>query len=565
MLMEMPNSNIIRRDDLGGNKDESSVTAETKSESGSGSLFVDFADKPVPEGITIAKYRGGITTHFPALLHAMLTRAKADGYDEVCSWKSHGRSFAVYDRDSFVKDVMPKYFRQSQFASFQRQLNLYGFQRLSSKGTAESGAYYHALFLRSRHDLCPAIQRSTEKELRESKTKLTKDEEKRKALLEPDFSKMNAMPEIGEEEVKQARRVTNPQRKAPPPPSSLEPKVQSLKAPALGDGDMFAVPALPEENAVDNAYASIFLSQDEPDMSWMEPRPIAPEAESQLHTAAVLSGSPPSAAQALALGNEMPLDPLALPTHVASTPSMGQMSLPPPPLESEKTHLPTVKRSRSSRTQDTSGMLSRSPQDDGMVSFLHDVDLSDVEEAPPPSKLLNLSLSSPAGMNGLHAMVKPVMPLPSSSNGSGALWQNNAQQRISQTRPRPQVKLPRSFQGITEFPLDEPLMVTKSFSPFPVVYVNSSLEKAFSLTREKIMDKPLQGMCQHKSDTIKLCAAAGKVRQLQSRENGVTLSFACGNGNLPLSCEATLGPFFMSDLSQIHDLEFIVWHFNVKR
>jgi len=362
MLMEMPNSNIIRRDDLGGNKDESSVTAETKSESGSGSLFVDFADKPVPEGITIAKYRGGITTHFPALLHAMLTRAKADGYDEVCSWKSHGRSFAVYDRDSFVKDVMPKYFRQSQFASFQRQLNLYGFQRLSSKGTAESGAYYHALFLRSRHDLCPAIQRSTEKELRESKTKLTKDEEKRKALLEPDFSKMNAMPEIGEEEVKQARRVTNPQRKAPPPPSSLEPKVQSLKAPALGDGDMFAVPALPEENAVDNAYASIFLSQDEPDMSWMEPRPIAPEAESQLHTAAVLSGSvsvanpvpnlsrcmpsmpnfsqplvqqPPSAAQALALGNEMPLDPLALPTHVASTPSMGQMSLPPPPLESE--------------------------------------------------------------------------------------------------------------------------------------------------------------------------------------------------------------------------------------
>ena len=78
------------------------------------SQFLDYAHRPIPEGVTLTKYRGGITTHFPALLHAMLSRADSDGYGHIVNWMDHGRAFAVYDRRGFVEVVMPKFFRQTQ-------------------------------------------------------------------------------------------------------------------------------------------------------------------------------------------------------------------------------------------------------------------------------------------------------------------------------------------------------------------------------------------------------------------------------------------------------------------
>jgi hypothetical protein len=87
----------------------------------------------------------------------MLDRIEADGLGHVVSWQPHGRCFVVHKPKEFVNHVMPKYFKQTKMASFQRQLNLYGFNRLTSG--LDKGGYYHELFLRGKNSLSYDIQR----------------------------------------------------------------------------------------------------------------------------------------------------------------------------------------------------------------------------------------------------------------------------------------------------------------------------------------------------------------------------------------------------------------------
>jgi hypothetical protein len=100
--------------------------------------------------------RGGVGTPFPLKLHEMLQNVVQDGYAHIVSWQPHGRCFVVHKPELF-KQLLPKYFKLSKIASFQRQLNLYGFQRLT-RGL-DKGGYYHELFLRHRVFLAPRIQR----------------------------------------------------------------------------------------------------------------------------------------------------------------------------------------------------------------------------------------------------------------------------------------------------------------------------------------------------------------------------------------------------------------------
>lgn len=62
--------------------------------------------------------------HFPIKLHAILDHIEEDGHNHVISWQPHGRSFKVHKQEIFLKEILPKYFKLSKFASFQRQLNL---------------------------------------------------------------------------------------------------------------------------------------------------------------------------------------------------------------------------------------------------------------------------------------------------------------------------------------------------------------------------------------------------------------------------------------------------------
>ncbi|KAL7470565.1 hypothetical protein ACHAXS_010811 [Conticribra weissflogii] len=90
---------------------------------------------------------------FPMKLHRILDQIEAEGLAKIVSWQPHGRAFLIRDYSLFVSVIMPRYFPKiKKLTSLQRQLNLYGFERLTREGPDE-GAYYHECFLRGRPGL----------------------------------------------------------------------------------------------------------------------------------------------------------------------------------------------------------------------------------------------------------------------------------------------------------------------------------------------------------------------------------------------------------------------------
>jgi HSF-type DNA-binding len=112
----------------------------------------------------------------------------------------------VYDKDRLVNELLPRYLkRQTKFASFQRQLNMYGFLKLLGDHS-DKGGYYHPLFLRGRPALSKLIFRNEESE--------SKVRRKWDPTTEPDFLQMPPVTDI----------VSGPAMgsSAPTPPSSID-------------------------------------------------------------------------------------------------------------------------------------------------------------------------------------------------------------------------------------------------------------------------------------------------------------------------------------------------------
>jgi hypothetical protein len=90
----------------------------------------------------------------------MLEATEDKSLTNIVSWMIHGRAFKVHNPIEFVNCIMPQFFSQSKYTSFQRQLNMYGFQRFSSRCSKDKGAYYHNNFIRGSRHLCRGIIRS---------------------------------------------------------------------------------------------------------------------------------------------------------------------------------------------------------------------------------------------------------------------------------------------------------------------------------------------------------------------------------------------------------------------
>lgn len=152
--------------------------------------------------------KGGVTTPFPWKLHDMLDAMDEEGTQNIVCWQPHGRSFMVHKPKEFVNDIMTDYFNQTKYASFQRQLNLYGFSRLSHG--RDKGAYYHPCFVRGERNLCRGMVRQKIKGTKVRRS-LSPEEEPNFYLLEYNTKLLDQRPPTPvKKQVRAPRRAPTP-------------------------------------------------------------------------------------------------------------------------------------------------------------------------------------------------------------------------------------------------------------------------------------------------------------------------------------------------------------------
>ncbi|XP_058515442.1 heat shock factor protein 1 isoform X2 [Ochotona princeps] len=105
-------------------------------------------------------------SNVPAFLTKLWTLVSDPDTDALICWSPSGNSFHVFDQGQFAKEVLPKYFKHSNMASFVRQLNMYGFRKVVRieqgglvKPERDDTEFQHPCFLRGQEQLLENIKR----------------------------------------------------------------------------------------------------------------------------------------------------------------------------------------------------------------------------------------------------------------------------------------------------------------------------------------------------------------------------------------------------------------------
>lgn len=102
--------------------------------------------------------RSSSSLPFPWRVHELLSDAEKEGFTSIVSWLPDLAGFKVHKTKVFEKQILPRYFKQTKYKSFRRQLNIWGFHR--SEERPHKGGYWHPSFVRGRPTLCHNMKRT---------------------------------------------------------------------------------------------------------------------------------------------------------------------------------------------------------------------------------------------------------------------------------------------------------------------------------------------------------------------------------------------------------------------
>uniref|UniRef100_A0A3Q2ZFW7 Heat shock transcription factor 1 n=1 Tax=Kryptolebias marmoratus TaxID=37003 RepID=A0A3Q2ZFW7_KRYMA len=131
---------------------------------------------------------GGVVVsggNVPAFLTKLWTLVEDPETDPLICWSPSGTSFHVFDQGRFAKEVLPKFFKHNNMASFIRQLNMYGFRKVVHieqgglvKPEKDDTEFQHPFFVRGQEQLLENIKRKVTNvsSVRQEEVKISADE-----------------------------------------------------------------------------------------------------------------------------------------------------------------------------------------------------------------------------------------------------------------------------------------------------------------------------------------------------------------------------------------------------
>jgi len=126
----------------------------------------------------------------PAFLSKLWKMVDNPESDDLVAWTNSGSSFVILDQMQFSKMILPYYYKHSNISSFIRQLNMYGFHKISGvesgslKSEEESLEFAHQFFLRGQEGLLDNIKRKVKMKIKSDPYSLSDMEKVNNVLSE---------------------------------------------------------------------------------------------------------------------------------------------------------------------------------------------------------------------------------------------------------------------------------------------------------------------------------------------------------------------------------------------